>query len=214
MAPHPERPDGDHAQALVGFLLNFTRDEDDTRDVLQEVFTKLARRPELLRAARDERAFLIRLAHNAAIDLMRRRGTREKHHEQFGAEMLALFAPAADPDEAAFRAELSEALAELPPDQRAVVHLKLWEGLTFEQIADALEIPPNTAASRYRYGLDKLRARLRPIYEEIKGNRTSKNKTSSASRCGRFPPRGVAKFSRRRSVRQFPITRQPSFVPL
>ena len=49
-----------------------------------------------------------------------------------------------------------------------VVHLKLWEGLTFEQIAIALDIPLNTAASRYRYGLDKLRARLRPLYDEIK----------------------------------------------
>jgi len=63
---------------------------------------------------------------------------------------------------------LSRALAELPPEQRAVVHLKLWEGLTFEQIAAALEIPLNTAVSRYRYGLDKLRERLRPLYEEIK----------------------------------------------
>ena len=158
----------DHAQALFAFLLNLTRDEEDTRDVLQEVFTKLARRPERLRAARDERAFLIRLAHNAAIDLMRRRGARHRHYEQFAAEPFSLFAPADDPDEQAFRAQLADALAELPPDQRAVVHLKLWEGLTFEQIADALEIPPNTAASRYRYGLDKLRLRLRPLYEEIK----------------------------------------------
>ena len=53
-------------------------------------------------------------------------------------------------------------------EQRSVVHLKLWEGLTFEAIADVLEIPPNTAASRFRYGLDKLRERLRPLYEEIK----------------------------------------------
>ena len=45
---------------------------------------------------------------------------------------------------------------------------KLWEGLTFEAIAEACGIPLNTAASRYRYGLDKLRARLRPLYEEIK----------------------------------------------
>ena len=49
-----------------------------------------------------------------------------------------------------------------------MVHLKLWDGLTFEQIADALDIPLNTAASRYRYGLDKLREHLRPLYEEIK----------------------------------------------
>jgi len=158
----------EHAQALFAFLLNFTRDENDTRDVLQEIFIKLARQPDLLHVARDERAFLIRLAHNAAIDLMRRRVTRAKHQEQFGAEKLNAFAETTDPDEAAFREELAAALGELPSDQRAVVHLKLWEGLTFEQIAEALEIPLNTAASRYRYGLDKLRARLRPLYEEIK----------------------------------------------
>ncbi len=163
-----ERLYDEHAQALFAFLLNFTRDEDDTRDVLQEVFVKLARQPELLQAARDARAFLIRLAHNAAIDLMRRRSTRARQHEQFGVEQSALFASTTDPDEAAFRAELSVALGELPADQRAVVHLKLWESLTFEQIAATLEIPLNTAASRYRYGLDKLRARLRPLYEEIK----------------------------------------------
>ena len=163
-----ERLYDEHAQALFAFLLNFTRDEDDTRDVLQEVFVKLARQPDLLRAARDERAFLIRLAHNAAIDQMRRRSTRARHQEQFGEETISPFAATADPDEAAFRAELSTALGELPSDQRAVVHLKLWEGLTFDQISETLEIPLNTAASRYRYGLDKLRDRLRPLYDEIK----------------------------------------------
>jgi RNA polymerase sigma-70 factor (ECF subfamily) len=158
----------EHAPALFAFLLNLTRDQDDTRDVLQDIFIKLARQPGLLEAARDERAFLLRLAHNAAIDLMRRRGTRERQYKQFGEEQLSAFAPAGDPDEAAFRAELSAALGELPAEQRAVVHLKLWTGLTFEEIAEALEIPLNTAASRYRYGLDKLRARLRPLYDEIK----------------------------------------------
>jgi RNA polymerase sigma-70 factor (ECF subfamily) len=163
-----ERLYDDHAQALFAFLLNFTRDEDDTRDVLQEVFVKVARQPAALSAARDQRAFLLRLAHNAAIDLMRRRGTRSKYQEQFAAEQLSQFAVSADPDEAAFRAELSAALGKLPPEQRAVVHLKLWEGLTFEQVAAALDIPPNTAASRYRYALDKLRDLLRPLYEELK----------------------------------------------
>lgn len=163
-----ERLYDEHAQALFAFLLNFTRDEDDTRDVLQDVFVKLARQPELLRTVRDERGFLIRLAHNAAIDLMRRRCTRARNHEQLGEENISPFAATPDPDETAFRQELAVALGELPPDQRAVVHLKLWDGFTFEQIAETLEIPLNTAASRYRYGLDKLRDRLRPIYEEIK----------------------------------------------
>jgi RNA polymerase sigma-70 factor (ECF subfamily) len=158
----------EHADGLFAFLLNFTRDEEDTRDLLQEIFVRLAHQPELLWQARNERAFLIGLAHHAAIDLMRRRGTREKYHEIFGAEPVSVFAATGNPDELAFRAAVSEALGDLPSEQRAVVHLKLWEELTFDQIAEALGIPPNTAASRYRYGLDKLRERLRPLYEEIK----------------------------------------------
>jgi RNA polymerase sigma-70 factor (ECF subfamily) len=170
MRPEPdlERLYDEHAQALFAFLLHFTRDEESTRDLLQEIFVRLARKPELIRGARDERAFLIRLAHNAAIDHLRRCGTRQKHEDHFGLEAASLFAPANDPDESAFRAALESALNELPTEQRLVLHLKLWEGLTFEQIAEALDIPANTAASRYRYGLDKLRERLRPLYEEIR----------------------------------------------
>jgi len=163
-----ERVYDEHAQAVFAFLLNFTRHEADTRDLLQEVFVKLAKRPELLERVRDERAFLLRLAHNLAIDLIRRRGTQDKHHERWAAESLPVFAAAASPDESAFREELGTALGELPAEQRAVVHLKLWEGLTFEQIAALLSIPLNTAASRYRYGIDKLQERLRPLYDEIR----------------------------------------------
>ncbi|MBI3418390.1 MAG: sigma-70 family RNA polymerase sigma factor [Verrucomicrobia bacterium] len=163
-----ERLYDDHAPALFAFLLNLTCSEADTRDVLQELFIKFARQPQILTSVRGERAFLIRLAHNLAVDFMRRRGTRERAHDRLGAELVNLFAPGQDPDAQSFRGALTAALAELPADQRAVVHLKLWEGLTFDAIAEALGIPPNTAASRYRYGLDKLRERLRPLYEEIK----------------------------------------------
>jgi len=157
----------DHAQTLFAFLLNYTRDEADAKDLLQELFVKVARQPGLLDAVRDERAFLLRLAHNLAVDLVRRRATRERNYGKLAAESVTLFAPAASVDERAFGEALAGALGELPAEQRAVVHLKLWEGLTFEAIAEALEIPPNTAASRYRYGIDKLRQRLRPLYNEI-----------------------------------------------
>jgi RNA polymerase sigma-70 factor (ECF subfamily) len=158
----------DHAQALFAFLLNLTRNEADTRDLLQEIFVKLALKPSQLDRVRQPRAFLLRLAHNLAIDQIRRRGTRQRDQERYQEESVNVFAPASDPDEDAFRAAVTAAMADLAPEQRAVVHLKLWEGLTFEQIAELLEIPPNTAASRYRYGLDKMRAWLRPLYEEIK----------------------------------------------
>jgi len=157
----------DHAQALFAFLLNLTRNEMDARDLLQDLFVKLAKQPGLLDGVRDERAFLIRLVHNLAIDLVRRRRVRERNYDGLAGETALLFLPAADPDERAFGAALMEALGELPIEQRAVVHLKLWEGLTFEAIAEALDLSPNTAASRYRYGLDKLRERLRPLYDEI-----------------------------------------------
>src|ERR1035438_2739602 len=94
-----ERLYDEHAQAVFAFLLNFTRHEVDTRDLLQEVFVKLARRPDLLDGVRDERAFLLRLAHNLAIDLIRRRGTQNKNYEQLAGAPAPIFAPASEPDE-------------------------------------------------------------------------------------------------------------------
>lgn len=167
MPAHPlERLYDDHASALFAFAVNLTRSESEARDVLQEVFLKLARRGALPPGLREERGYLLRMVHHAVVDALRRRDVRSRAEDEVRAE-LPVFAPSSSPDEQAFRTELSAALGELPPDQRAVVHLKLWEGLTFERIAATLEIPPNTAASRYRYGLDKLRDRLRPLYEEL-----------------------------------------------
>ena len=156
-----------HAQALFAYLLNLTGSEPDTRDLLQELFIRLAGRPSLLASARDPRRFLLRMAHNLAIDRSRRQSTRERTVTELAHETNHRFAPSSDPDVATFRRELAAALDTLPHEQRAVVHLKHWEELTFEQIADLLEIPLNTAASRYRYGIDKLRERLRPLYSEI-----------------------------------------------
>jgi len=157
-----------HAAALFAFLLNFTRDEADTRDVLQELFRRMACRDSLLEDVRDERGFLIRLAHNLAVDSMRRRDARDRAHEALASEP-ELFAPApAGGDDASLRECLGAALGTLPPEQRAVVQLKIWEGMTFDAIAEALGIPLNTAASRYRYAMDKLRGRLRPLYDELR----------------------------------------------
>jgi RNA polymerase sigma-70 factor (ECF subfamily) len=61
--PELERLYDGHAQSLYAFLLNLTRDEADTRDLLQEIFVKLAREPELLSGVRNERAFLTRLTY-------------------------------------------------------------------------------------------------------------------------------------------------------
>lgn len=158
----------EHAAALYALVLGLTRNDADTKDVLQEVFAKLARQPRMLAGVQNTRAYLLRLAHNAAIDLLRRKQTRDKYAHDLSAETPQMFESADNPDDAAFRRALEEALAELPPEQRTVVQLRLWEGMKFEEIADVLAISLNTAASRYRYGIDKLRQRLRSLYNEIK----------------------------------------------
>ena len=136
----------EHSPSLFAFVLNLTRSEADTRDVLQELFLKLASCPDQLLVVREMRAWLLRLAHNLAIDSLRRRTGHDHAIERAATEPAPLFAPAPNPDEASFRTALADALIELPVEQRAVVHLKLWEDLTFAEIAAALDIPPNTAA--------------------------------------------------------------------
>jgi len=58
------------------------------------------------------------------------------------------------------REQIEAALKDLPDPQREVLIMKIWIGLTYPQIADALTITQDTVASRYRYALDKLRASL------------------------------------------------------
>src|SRR5580698_4398088 len=100
-----ERLYDEHAPSLFAFLLNFTRNESETRDLLQEIFVKIAREPDLFRKVRNERAYLIRLARNSAVDSMRRRDSRERAKENVAVEQVSIFAPAADPDEELFRNE-------------------------------------------------------------------------------------------------------------
>lgn len=66
----------------------------------------------------------------------------------------------ADPEQAALAEKASGALALLPVEQREAVALHLFEGLSFREIAEAAEVPQDTVASRYRYGIAKLKGIL------------------------------------------------------
>jgi RNA polymerase sigma-70 factor (ECF subfamily) len=74
---------------------------------------------------------------------------------------LAAAAPAKSEIPAEQSARLEQALASLPPEQREVIALKVDGGLKFHEIAAVLGTSPNTAASRYRYALEKLRERMK-----------------------------------------------------
>ncbi len=59
------------------------------------------------------------------------------------------------------RERINLALFNLPVEQREVITLKVWEDFTFREISQVLKVSPDTCASRYRYGLEKLKGELR-----------------------------------------------------
>lgn len=155
-----------HSAGLFHYLVTFTKAEADARDLLQEVFIRLARL-DTTTSMENEKAFVFRLAHNIAIDWLRRRKVRRDSEERLLKELAGGVQRAPDPDTTVLAQHFATAMESLPDEQRTIAQLKLWDGLTFEEIAQAQNIPLNTAASRYRYALDKLRTLLRPIYEEL-----------------------------------------------
>jgi len=75
-----------HAASLYAHLHTLLSDDADLLDVLQEVFRKLAEKADLLAGVRDERAYLLRLAHYSGIDHVRRRATRQRAYDRFEVE--------------------------------------------------------------------------------------------------------------------------------
>jgi RNA polymerase sigma-70 factor, ECF subfamily len=120
-------------------------------DVVHTVFLRLAKAG----SGKDVQslAYLRRAARNECYSVMR---TRRRDIVVAVDAALLERAEAAD-DRPAEKLALEQALQQLPAEQREVVHLKVWEGMTFQEIADLTGESLNTAASRYRYATEKLR---------------------------------------------------------
>ena len=142
---------------LYGRALGLSHGEAE--DVVQETFEALLRRPNP--PAKPEH-YSVRSFRNRALNYRRslwRRLTRELESRRWFDRV---------PDETAREKAAMRCLAELPVEQREVIVLKVWHEYTFEEIGELLEVSPNTAAGRYRYGLQKLRACLKgEAYERI-----------------------------------------------
>ncbi len=151
-----------HGPKLLLCARQWTRSLADAEDVVQEAFVRYWRHQRHLPG--DPQALLVTSIRRAALDHARRqirRTTREEKADGGLEERDGLFEPRpGDADDR--RRELERALERLPAGQREVLVLKIWNELTFEQIGEALEIPANTAASRYRYALAALRKELNP----------------------------------------------------
>lgn len=128
---------------------------DDADDALQELFVTLARDHQKFAQVIDLNAYLFASLRYSLLALLRRRA-RERHHlEQLAAQRRQEIPATSIADD-----ELAAALDAVPVEQREVIALKVDGELTFAQIAQVLGISGNTAASRYRYALEKLRSRL------------------------------------------------------
>ena len=144
-----------HAPKLLLFARQQSRCEADAHELVQDAIVE-AWRAQANGGATPAPALVFRLIRCRAIDLARRNERRQNREAAAQAETgQAWFAPEIEDRERARR--LQAALARLPESQRDVVTLKIWGELTFAEIAATLDIPANTAASRYRYALEELR---------------------------------------------------------
>lgn len=155
------------ADGVFRYLWSLTGDEGSAKDLLQEVFIKIATDLSGIILAESERAWVFKVARNAGLDWLRRRRARENAVERMATEAGECFLLPEDPDAATMQRRMAEALAALPEDQRTAIHLHLWEGLTFREIAEIQSTPLPTITSRYRYGITALRGQLQPLYSEL-----------------------------------------------
>lgn len=141
---------------LYGRALGLSHAEAE--DVLQETFLALMH---LSKIPDQPEWYALRAFRNRALNYRRslwRRLARELESQRWFERSNS---------ETAVERQAMAALAKLPFEQREVIVLKIWHQHTFEEIGGLLEVSPNTAAGRYRYGLQKLRHLLKgACYEQ------------------------------------------------
>jgi len=144
-------------QRLYHYVLGLLGSEPEAQDVIQELFIRLAKKRGNLLKVENMVAYLFAMARNLTRDALSKRPQQTVNIDDY---LNVLVSDAKQPDQQEGGAEVLRALLALPFKQREVVNMKCLEAMTFEDIAGALNISLNTAASRYRYALAKLRRKL------------------------------------------------------
>ncbi len=143
----------------------WTRSLADAEDIVQDAFLRYWRRQRHLGGDDGESLpLLLTSVRRAALDRARRDGRRQSRENTVAGESDALepfFEPVFGNDDR--RRAIEAALRRIPVEQREVLVLKIWGGLTFAEVAARLGTPPATAASRYRYALAALRRELNAV---------------------------------------------------
>ncbi len=154
---------------MLLFARQQTRSPQDAEDVLQDAMVKLIekiRNDEFIGGPDAWQPYLYTTIRRLSIDLSRRDDRRKRREDTVGAETGESHQEAFHPwfesessdDET--RIQLEEKLKELPEKFAEVIIMKIWGERTFAEIGETLGISQNTAASRYRYGLESLKRSL------------------------------------------------------
>lgn len=150
-----------HNDALYRYLLRLSRDPDTAADVFQDAWSKIISSRHRYRPTATFRTFLFRVAHNCFIDQLRRSQRRPAASEK---DPDTLEAPLSDPLRHASMSEdrnrLLSALMTLPEAQQHAFLLHQEAGLSVSQIADVTGVNAETAKSRLRYAINKLKRLL------------------------------------------------------
>ena len=145
-----------HGPAMLLLARQWTAGQSDAEDIVQEAFVRFWRSRERVT---EPAGYLFACVKHVALDWQRSRGRQLRREEATARpEAQLLFAAPIEQDER--RAQIEAAVRTLPTNQAEVLVLRIWGELTFAQIAAALAISENTAASRYRYALARLREQL------------------------------------------------------
>ena len=143
---------------LYRYLSVLMGNPERAEDVMQEVFLRLVRVARKEPVAVQSRAYVFRLARNEAY-----RALRKRRREMTTCNCHLLETCDVRQGSEIERMTLEEALLKLPETQREAIHLKVYMDMTFAEIGQLTNVPLDTAASRYRYALEKLRRVLSDV---------------------------------------------------
>jgi len=151
---------------LYGYLLTILCSEEKAEDVMQNVFVKIAEKRDRIADANNITGYIFKVARNEAMDYFR---AQPKHHEDISRYENILCSKEEHKDKVDEEEikKISKSLEILPHKQREVISMKIFQEMTFEEISRALRISQNTAASRYRYGIKKIKSKLKRLKNEI-----------------------------------------------
>lgn len=152
-----------HRTALIDFATPIIGSRDLAEDVVQEAFMRFVPPRTQERSVEQPIGYLYRIVRNLAIDMVRRRGT-EQRHQQVEVEW-ALPRAESTPEQAALLCDdlrqVNQCLAEMPDQTRIAIEMHRFGGYNLEEIAEALDLSVPTVHRMIRRGLTEIAGRLR-----------------------------------------------------